>query len=65
MRDVPGVRPSWSLDRDDNLTLLDEEVMEASRTRLYGRWCETMRSQRGGKIVLGIVRQFGEMSGWS
>jgi hypothetical protein len=27
--DVPGVRPSWFLDREDNLTLLDEEVAAA------------------------------------
>ena len=26
---MPGVRPSWLLDRDDNLTLLDEEVAAA------------------------------------
>jgi hypothetical protein len=27
--DVPGVRPSWLVDRDDSLTLLDEEVTAA------------------------------------
>ena len=65
--EVPGVRSSWFLDRDDNLTLLDEEVVEALQD-------ETVRAvlrevmglpERERKIVLGIVRQFGEMSGWS
>jgi transcriptional regulator with XRE-family HTH domain len=63
--DVAGVRSSWLLDRDDNLTLLDEEVAAA----LQG---ETVRAvlqevmglpERERKIVLGIVRQFGELSG--
>jgi hypothetical protein len=63
--EVPGVRPSWFLDRDDNLTLLDEEVMEALQdgtARAVLR--EVMRlPERERKIVLGIVRQFGKMSG--
>jgi transcriptional regulator with XRE-family HTH domain len=63
--EVPGVRPSWLLDREDNLTLLDEEVLTALQD-------ETVRAvlrevvrlpERERKIVLGIVRQFGEMSG--
>ena len=65
VRDVPGVRPSWFLDRDDGLTLLDEEVVAALQD-------ETVRTvlrevirlpERERQIVLGIVRQFGEMSG--
>ncbi len=62
---APGVRPSWLLDRDDNLTLLDEEVTAALQA-------ETVRAvlrevmglpERERKIVLGIVRQFDETSG--
>jgi hypothetical protein len=41
VRDVPGVRPSWFVDRDDNLTLLDEEVVEALQD-------ETVRGAAGG-----------------
>jgi hypothetical protein len=29
--DVSGVRPSWFVDREDNLTLLDKELVEALR----------------------------------
>jgi transcriptional regulator with XRE-family HTH domain len=63
--DVPGVRPSWIVDRDDNLRLLDEELTAALQD-------ETARAvlrevvrlpERERKIVLGIVRQFDEMSG--
>ena len=62
--EVPGIRSSWLVDREDNLTLLDEEVVEALGD-------ETVRAvlrevmglpQRERKIVLGIVRQFVEMS---
>jgi hypothetical protein len=41
VRDVPGVRSSWFVDRDDNLTLLDEEVVEALQD-------ETVRGAAGG-----------------
>jgi transcriptional regulator with XRE-family HTH domain len=63
--DVPGVRPSWFLDRDDNLTLVDEEVAAALQDETVRAVLrEVMRlPQRERKIVLGIVRQFGEMSG--
>ena len=63
--EVPGVRPSWFLDRDDNLTLLDEEVVEALQDETVRAVLrEVMRHpQRERKIVLGIVRQFGELSG--
>jgi hypothetical protein len=63
--DVAGVRPSWLLDRDDNLTLLDEEVTAALQDETVRAVLrEVMRlPERENKIVLGIVRQFGEMSG--
>jgi transcriptional regulator with XRE-family HTH domain len=65
LRDVPSVRPSWFLDRDDSLTLLDEEVVEALQDETVRAVLrEVMRlSERERKIVLGIVRQFGELSG--
>ena len=63
--DVSGVCPSWLLARDDNLTLLDEEVAEALQDETVRAVLrEVMRlPERERKIVLGIVRQFGEMSG--
>jgi hypothetical protein len=63
--EVPGVRSSWFVDRDDNLTLLDEEVVEALQDETVRAVLrEVMRlSERERKIVLGIVRQFGELSG--
>jgi transcriptional regulator with XRE-family HTH domain len=60
--DVSGGRPSWFVDSEDNLALLDEELMEALRD-------ETARAvlrevsrlpERERRIVLGIVRQFAE-----
>jgi DNA-directed RNA polymerase specialized sigma24 family protein len=60
--DVSGSRPSWFLDREDKLALLDEELVEALRD-------ETSRAvlrevarlpERERKIVLGIVQQFGD-----
>src|SRR5918995_226713 len=62
--EVPGIRPSWLVDRDDNLTLLDEEVVEALQDETVRAVLrEVMRlPQRERKIVLGIVRQFVEMS---
>jgi transcriptional regulator with XRE-family HTH domain len=65
LRDVSAVRPSWFVDGEDNLALLDEELLEALRD-------ETARAvlrevirlpERDRKIVLGIVRQFQGMSG--
>jgi len=62
LRDVSGVRPSWFVDDEDKLALLDEELMEALRDetaravlREVGRLPERER-----RIVLGIVRQFEE-----
>ncbi len=60
LEDVSGVRPSWFVDGEDNLALLDEDLVEALRD-------ETARAivrkvarlpERERKIVLGIVRQF-------
>jgi transcriptional regulator with XRE-family HTH domain len=65
LRDVSAVRPSWFVDGEDNLALLDEELLEALRD-------ETARAvlrevirlpERDRRIVLGIVRQFQGMSG--
>jgi hypothetical protein len=59
LEEVPGIRSSWFVDREDNLTLLDEEVVEAlgdETVRAVLR--EVMRlPERERKIVLGIVRQ--------
>jgi transcriptional regulator with XRE-family HTH domain len=60
--EMHGARPSWFVDSDDNLALLDEELVEAL-------WDETSRAvlrevsrlpERERKRVLGIVRQFGD-----
>ena len=60
--EASGARPSWFLDGEDNLALLDEEMVEALRD-------ETARTilrevvrlpERDRRIVLGIVRQFEE-----
>jgi transcriptional regulator with XRE-family HTH domain len=60
LEDVSGVRPSWFVDGEDNLALLDQELVEALRdvtARSILR--EVVRlSERERKIVLGIVRQF-------
>ena len=62
--EVSGARPSWFLDRDDKLTLLDEELVEALRdetARTVLREVARLPEQER-KIVLGIVRQFQEMN---
>jgi DNA-directed RNA polymerase specialized sigma24 family protein len=60
LEDVSGDRPSWFVDGEDKLALLDEELVEALRD-------ETARAvlrevsrlpERERRIVLGIVRQF-------
>ena len=60
-----GAYPSWFMDSEDNLALLDEELVEALRD-------ETARTvlrevirlpERERKIVLGIVRQFEKFKG--
>jgi transcriptional regulator with XRE-family HTH domain len=62
LRDASGVRPSWFVDGEDNLALLDEELVETLRdetSRAVLR--EVVRlPERDRRIVLGIVRQFGE-----
>ena len=59
LRKVSDARPSWFLDREDNLALLDEELVEALRdetTRTVLR--EVARiPDRVRRIVLGSVRQ--------
>ncbi len=58
--EASGTRPTWFVDGEDNLALLDEELVEALRD-------ETARSvlrevvrlpERDRSIVLRIVRQF-------
>jgi hypothetical protein len=58
--DFSSGRPSWFVDSEDNLALLDEELVEALRD-------ETARAvlrevirlpEQDRRIVLGIVRQF-------
>jgi transcriptional regulator with XRE-family HTH domain len=60
--EASGARPSWFVDREDKLALLDEELVEALRdetARAVLR--EVMRlPEREWRIVLGIVRQFGD-----
>jgi transcriptional regulator with XRE-family HTH domain len=67
LRDVSGIRPSWFVDGEDKLTLLDEELAEALRDETA---CDVLREvarlpERERKIVLGMVRQFTEMGGAS
>jgi hypothetical protein len=61
LRDISGGRPSWFVDSEDNLALLDEELMEALRdetSRAVLRQVGRLR-ERERRIVLGIVLQFG------
>ena len=62
LQGVAGARPSWFVDGEDNLALLDDELVEALRD-------ETARAvlrevsrlpERDRRIVLNIVRQFEE-----
>jgi hypothetical protein len=63
--DVSGARPSWFVDDEGNLAILDDELVEALRD-------ETVRAilrevvrlpERERRVVLGIVRQFGGRAG--
>ncbi len=65
LRDVSGERPSWFVDREDNLALLDEELVEGLRDETARAvLCEVIRlPERERRIVLGIVRQFHDMGG--
>ena len=60
--DVSGGRPSWFLDGDDKPTLLDEELMEALRDEIARAVLREVARlpERDRRIVLGIVRQFGQ-----
>ena len=63
--DVSGAHPSWFLDSEVNLMLLDEELVEALQdgtTRAVLREVGRLPEQDRG-IVLGIMRQFQGMSG--
>jgi hypothetical protein len=64
---VSGSRPSWFLDAEDKVTLLDEELVEALRDETVRAVLhEVMRlPERERRIMLGIVRQFEEMGGTS
>ena len=62
LRDLSSGRPSWFVDGEDNVALLDGELVEGLRD-------ETARAilreairlpERDRRIVLGIVRQFEE-----
>ena len=58
-------RPSWFLDRDDKLALLDEVLVEALRDETARAVLRevTRLPERERKIMLGIVRQFGSEGG--
>ena len=58
--DVVGAHPSWFVDSEDNLALLDEELVEALRDETARAVLRELRRlpERDRKIVLGIVRQF-------
>ena len=62
LANVFGVPPSWFLDREERPALLDEEVLESLRDEVAGAILrEAIRlPERERKIVLGIVRLFGE-----
>src|SRR5215211_2922246 len=60
LEDVSGARPSWFLDDEDNLALLDEDLVEALRDETVRAVLRELAGlpERERKIVLGIVRQF-------
>ena len=62
--DVSSGRPSWFLDRDDKPRLLDEEAVEALRDETVRAILREVASlpERERRIVLGIVRQFEELT---
>ena len=65
LRDLSSGRPSWFVDSEDNLSLLDEELVEALQdetVRAVLREVARLPAQ-DRKIVLGIVRQFQDMGG--
>ena len=65
LRNISGARPTWFLNDEDNLALLDEELAEALRDEtarvVLGEVIRLPKRER--KIVLRIVRQFQEVSG--
>ena len=58
--DVSSARPSWFVDGEDNLALLDDELVEALRdVTARAVLCEVGRlPERERRVILGIVRQF-------
>jgi transcriptional regulator with XRE-family HTH domain len=63
--EVSGARPSWFVDGEDNLALLDEELVEALRDETARAVLREVHRlpERDREIILGIVRQFQEISG--
>ncbi len=68
-RKLPGrhgaCRPSWFVDSEDNVALLDEELVEALRDETARAVLRDVSqlSEQERKIVLAIVRQLQETSG--
>ena len=63
--DVSVIRPSWFVDGEDNLALLDEELVEALRDETAR---EVLREvsrlpERERELVLQIIRQFRSVGG--
>ncbi len=63
LSDISGSHPSWFVDGDNNLALLDEELVEALSDEIARAVLrEVVRlPERDRRIVLGIVRQFGQV----
>jgi len=63
LSDISGSRPSWFVDGDNNLALLDEELVEALSDEIARAVLrEVVRlPERDRRIVLEIVRQFGQV----
>ncbi len=62
LESVSGARPSWFVDGEDNLALLDEELVEALRDEIARSVLREVSRlpERDRRIVVGIVRQFAE-----
>ena len=50
--EISGNRPSWFLDRDNKLVLLDEEVVEALRDETVRACCAKSSACRSGREEL-------------
>ena len=62
LKEVSGIRPSWFVDGEDNLALLDKELVEALRDESARAVLREAISlpERDRRIGLGIVRQFAD-----